>query len=77
MPNCKAPTFFFAHLIVASFLLVACNSRGEETVVEKDFATSATVKTAIGAAGSTFIAPIMTNWVAAYQQIHPSTLINY
>jgi len=66
-----------AAAVVSVFLVAGCNARGEETVAEKDFATSSTVKTAIGAAGSTFIAPIMTNWVTAYQQSHPSTLINY
>jgi phosphate transport system substrate-binding protein len=57
--------------------IAGCNARGEETVAEKDFATSSTVKTAIGAAGSTFIAPIMTNWVTSYQQLHPSAMVNY
>lgn len=51
--------------------------RGEEAVPEKDFATSSTIKTAMGGAGSTFIAPIMNNWITAYQQIHPDTIINY
>ena len=77
MPNRKASIFVVAYLVLTSFSLVACNSRGEEAVAEKDFATSTTVKTAIGAAGSTFIAPIMTNWIKTYQQVHPSTMINY
>ena len=38
--------------VVSVFLVAGCNARGEETVAEKDFATSSTVKTAIGAAGS-------------------------
>jgi phosphate transport system substrate-binding protein len=70
----------FALVVAAAlgvFLTGGCNVRGEETVAEKDFATSTTVKTAIGAAGSTFIAPIMSNWIAAYQQSHPSALVNY
>ena len=77
MPNRNAPIFVVAYLVLASFSLVACNSRGEEAVAEKDFATSTTVRTAIGAAGSTFITPIMTNWIKTYQQVHPSTQINY
>jgi phosphate transport system substrate-binding protein len=62
---------------LGAVLFVGCDFKGEERVAEKDFATSPTIKTAIGAAGSTFIAPIMTNWIGAYQQIHPSTLVNY
>jgi phosphate transport system substrate-binding protein len=78
MPSYRYTTMSFAaFLILGPFMLVACNSKGEEAVAEKDIATSATVKTAIGAAGSTFIAPIMTNWISTYQQSHPSTLINY
>ena len=64
--------------VLSSALISAgCNLRGEDAVPEKDFATSSTIKTAMGAAGSTFIAPIMNNWITAYQQIHPNTIINY
>lgn len=63
--------------VLTAVLFAGCNSKGEEAVAEKDFATSSTVKNAIGAAGSTFITPIMTNWINAYQQVHPSTLVNY
>ena len=58
-------------------LVAGCNYGGEEPVKEKEFAVSASVKTAIGAAGSTFVNPIMTKWIAAYQQAHPGTLVNY
>jgi phosphate transport system substrate-binding protein len=63
--------------VLGVVLIAGCNFKGEEPVAEKDFATSSTVKTAIGAAGSTFINPIMTNWITAFQQAHPSTLVNY
>src|SRR5882724_1512312 len=66
-----------AVLALDALMFAGCNYKGEERVAEKDLATSPTVKTAIGAAGSTFIAPIMTNWIGSYQQSHPSTLINY
>lgn len=33
-----------------------------------EFATSSTIKTAVGAAGSTFINPIMTRWIKDNQQ---------
>ena len=68
---------FVAALVLNAFLFAGCSYKGEEGVAEKNLATSSTVKTAIGAAGSTFIAPIMTNWIGAYQQMHPSTMINY
>jgi phosphate transport system substrate-binding protein len=31
----------------------------------------------LGAAGSTFIAPLMTKWVSVYQQTHPTVQVNY
>jgi phosphate transport system substrate-binding protein len=64
-------------LVSAALASAGCNYKGEEPVTEKDVATSSTAKTTIGAGGSTFIAPIMNNWITAYQQTHPGTLINY
>jgi phosphate transport system substrate-binding protein len=41
-------------------------------------AASAPEPTAVlGAAGSTFISPLMTKWVSVYQQTHPTVQINY
>ena len=70
---------FVMTLAFAATALAAagCNYKGEEPVAEKDFTASATVKTAIGAAGSTFIAPIMNSWITNYQQAQASTLVNY
>lgn len=69
------------NLVLAAILSAAviggCNYGGEEPTKEKDFTVSNSVQTAIGAAGSTFINPIMTKWIASYQQAHPGTLINY
>jgi phosphate transport system substrate-binding protein len=40
--------------------------------------TSGAEPTAVlGAAGSTFIAPLMTKWVSVYQQAHPTVQVNY
>ena len=64
-------------IVLGAALLAGCNYQGEEPVKEKDLAVSSSIKTAIGAAGSTFINPIMTKWIGAYQQAHPGTLINY
>jgi phosphate transport system substrate-binding protein len=63
--------------LASAALLGGCNYKGEDATAEKDFAVSASVKTAIGAAGSTFVNPIMTKWIGAYEQAHPGTLINY
>ncbi len=64
-------------VLVSAALSGGCNYRGEDATKERDFAVSASVKTAIGAAGSTFIHPIMTRWIGAYEQAHPETLVNY
>jgi phosphate transport system substrate-binding protein len=63
--------------LLPAALLTGCNYSGEEPEKEKDFAVSASVKTAIGAAGSTFVNPIMQKWIASYQQAHPTILVNY
>lgn len=65
-----------ATLLTAS-LIPGCNYQGEEPVKESDFAVSSQVKTAIGAAGSTFVNPIMVRWISTYRQSHPATEINY
>lgn len=64
-------------VLSSAALMAACNYKGEEPEKEKDFAVSNSVQTAIGAAGSTFVNPIMTKWITAYQQAHPNTLVNY
>jgi phosphate transport system substrate-binding protein len=67
-------------VVCAALLLIlisGCNYTGEEPTKEADFATSNTVKTAIGAAGSTFVHPLMTHWIDSYRQAHPSIEINY
>jgi phosphate transport system substrate-binding protein len=66
-----------ATAFIAAVWLTGCNYSGEEPTKEKDFAVSASVQTAIGAAGSTFVNPVMTKWISAYQQAHPGTLVNY
>ena len=55
---------------VSAALISGCSYKGEEPTKERDFAVSNSVQTAIGAAGSTFVSPIMTKWIAAYQQAH-------
>jgi len=57
--------------------IAGCNYSGEEPVKEKDFNVNASVTTAIGAAGSTFVNPVMTKWINAYQATHPGTMVNY
>jgi phosphate transport system substrate-binding protein len=76
MSQCRTSILALAVLCSAA-LMAACNYKGEEPEKEKDFAVSNSVQTAIGAAGSTFVNPIMTKWITAYQQAHPNTLVNY
>ncbi|MGB9445686.1 MAG: phosphate ABC transporter substrate-binding protein PstS [Candidatus Acidiferrum sp.] len=73
----RRSSIFLAFAVFIVSLIAGCNYSGEEPTKEKDFAVSASVKTAIVSAGSTFVNPIMTKWIAAYQQAHPDTLVNY
>ena len=59
----------FASLCTASILVVAlaCNSSNNQQSQNK----------AIIGAGSTFINPIMTHWIADFQSSHPGVQINY
>jgi phosphate transport system substrate-binding protein len=77
MPRFRQSLLPTAAVVLCLVFVVGCNTRGEETVKEKDFTASTTIKTAVGAAGSTFIAPIMNNWITAYQQMQPAVMINY
>jgi len=71
------PRRAFAALIAAAALFSlpfdsGCSSKPSSG------ATSGTEPTAVlGGAGSTFIAPLMTKWISAYQQAHPTVQINY
>jgi phosphate transport system substrate-binding protein len=59
----------------ALFSLLLLSGCGSKTSTG---ATSGAEPTAVlGAAGSTFIAPLMAKWVGAYQQSHPTVQINY
>jgi phosphate transport system substrate-binding protein len=65
----KMPSLFAAGL--ALLITVACNSGSKsasETTQSADHITGA---------GSTFIYPIMTRWIADYQSSHPGVQINY
>lgn len=52
---------------LAGFLTLACNSAKNDP----------TVKVTVTGAGSTFINPVMTRWIAAFQDSHPGVQINY
>jgi len=66
-----------ATIALSVLLCAGCNYQGEDAVREKDTSTPSSIKTALGAAGSTFIAPIMNSWVSDYQHLHADTLIDY
>ena len=62
--RCRIPLLPFA---LAFALTVGCNSSNRQ---------AAPTNTVIGA-GSTFINPIMTHWIADFQRFHPAVQINY
>ena len=70
-------SLFSAVAIFGLAAMAGCNYRGEDATKEKDFAVSSTVKTAIGASGSTFVSPLMAKWVTSYEAAHPGTQVNY
>jgi ABC-type phosphate transport system substrate-binding protein len=53
------------------------NRRQVVSILSSSLAVSSTIKTAIGAGGKHVHRSIMNNWITIYQQIHPSTLVNY
>jgi len=67
---------FTAGIAAAAFfsllLMFGCSSSTGGTGT-----TGAEPTAVLGAAGSTFIAPIMAKWVSVYQQTHPTVQINY
>jgi phosphate transport system substrate-binding protein len=76
MSSLRRSIFTFAALFSAA-LIPGCNYGGEEPAKEPEFAVSSVIKTTIGAAGSTFVDPLMTGWISTYRQAHPSVQINY
>ena len=61
------PRIAFSCLILLAILLSACHSLKKETPQE----------TTVTGAGSTFIAPAMARWIAAFQDSRPGVRINY
>jgi phosphate transport system substrate-binding protein len=57
-------------VLVSLFALVACNT-------SRSSSTAGTSSNQIIGAGSTFIYPVMTQWIIAFQATHPSVQINY
>jgi phosphate transport system substrate-binding protein len=60
-------------LLSVTFLLLACNSNKS---LKPEGGQSGGSNSIIGA-GSTFIYPIMTRWISAFQSNHPGVQINY
>lgn len=66
--------------ILLMFSLTACNPRyseGVSTHPDETKPSPSAPSTVLGAAGSTFIAPLMSKWVSGYQKDHPQVHINY
>ena len=57
-------------VLVSLFALVACNT-------SRSSSTAGTSSNQIIGAGSTFIYPVMTRWINAFQTTHPGVQINY
>ncbi len=68
---------FFTVGIAAAVLFSLLLTLGCSSSTGNSATSSAEPTAVLGAAGSTFIAPIMTKWVSAYQQTHPTVQINY
>ena len=77
------PTPNFSRLCIATaalsslLLALGCSSKSDSES-DQVFTPSPNAPTgALGAAGSTFIAPLMGKWVSRYHQSHPKIQINY
>ena len=68
---------FFTVGIAAAVLFSLLLTLGCSSSTGTSGASGAEPTAVLGAAGSTFIAPLMTKWVSAYQQTHPTVQINY
>ena len=66
--NCLRSRIAPLCITLAMAVMVACNSSSSN---------SGSQTQALIGAGSTFINPIMTRWIADYQQSHPNVQINY
>lgn len=69
-----------AGAILFMFSLAACNSKyseGVSTQPDETKPSPSAPRVVLGAAGSTFIAPLMSKWVGDYQKEHPKVEINY
>ena len=58
--------------LLAVMLMAGCSNSGGTPAASSPEPTAV-----LGGAGSTFIAPLMTKWIGAYQQAHPSVQVNY
>jgi phosphate transport system substrate-binding protein len=63
-------------LTALSMWLVACTAKRDDQG-NPEAAVSSSIKTAIGAAGSTIIDPIMTRWIEDYRQKQPGIQVTY
>ncbi len=58
-------------------LLLTLGCSPNSSTAEGAASSASQPTTVIGAAGSTFVAPLMAKWVSAYQQSHPKVQVNY
>lgn len=61
-------------IALVCLLPLGCNSNSG---AESNSANANAPAAVLGAAGSTFVAPLMDNWIGTYKQSHPNIQINY
>jgi phosphate transport system substrate-binding protein len=73
---CK-PRQIFAVMTVTAALCGLLLSFGCSSNTSGGAASAPAPSAVLGGAGSTFVAPLMSKWVGAYQQSHPTVQVNY
>jgi phosphate transport system substrate-binding protein len=61
--------------LLSAILTAGCKEKADVEQLP-DFAKSSAANS-IGGAGSTFISPLMANWIESYEKMHPEVQVNY
>ena len=77
MQLCRTSLFIGLASTIALSLFVLDGCSSNSGTAENPTASSSAPTSVLGAAGSTFIAPLMAKWVSGYQLDHPKVQINY
>lgn len=74
--NCHLVAGALATGTILILLSTAGCSSASSSAEESASATTAPTSV-VGAAGSTFVAPLMSAWISGYEQAHPKRVVNY